>query len=1492
MISLRMRPETGARLVRYVGDTVVFTLEEASGRALPPAWRGMVRTNLGRSRALHRTILGAAAGPQPTAGAEWRDLPMRRQDHAWTLELPLTEPGFFAAKAFAVDERGWQHWTIGPDTGLCVHPDGARTSNLIYCAFPRMFGPSRTRATTGDPALEGRLAELDAQGFTVIPPSGKLRDLQQHLPHIFDTLGCRILHLLPVSPTPTTGARYGRFGSPYAALDLTAIDPALVDFDRRTTGIQQFEELAQAVHQRGGRLFLDLVINHTGWGSSLQENHPEWFRRLPNGEFASPGAWGNTWMDLVELEPHHFELWHELGDVFLTWCRRGVDGFRCDAGYKVPMPVWRYLTARVREEFPDTIFLLEGLGGAWQDTETLLTEGGMQWAYSELFQEFSPLQVSGYLDHALLQSTRVGTLIHYSETHDNDRLAARSPAWSLLRNRLAALTSVSGGFGFTCGVEWLAQEKINVHSARGLAWDNPHHLLDELARLNHLLAQHPCFFDHARLTRLSEPSDPVYALLRQAANQQDVALVLVNTDPAAPHEASLPQETLAHLPHPPVLEWVDLLGQPSPAHHARGRLLFHLVPGAAYCLAPQPTPIGLAGDAYRQTRALAAWALRALTAILDPAAIGAFDWQALAALAQRNPAAFLGSLHRLDPHQTRDRIVAALTEATSQNAYAPVITWQSPDQSRITLIPFHHWLLIQDEAPFRARLTSPHGVVTRLASIPSSQGHIASLPPNSLHGTCQLELDRYAQDTRSIAATVRFLTAEPSFPAHFEGPAYPDLPSPPPTPSQPAPAISGQELIRAAHQRTTRAPALQRLRDALVLLTNRRGAMARIMVDLGRVHSKYDCVLAANLHPEVPVDRHVLIKRIRLWANADGFIGPLEALGLRRFTPGPPARWDLVANAGDGRAVGIALTTWMVPDENTIAFRLERVPLPAGGPWTELPTPFEVRLTVRLDLEDRNFHWETKRNSGADHHFRSHLKPLNTPPGFDFQPAHDRALRAWSDHGQFHESPEWSDHLPHPIEATRGMTGEGDAFSPGWWDLPLSPSQPVTLVASAEPQRHPTQPVPLPPQPSNPPPHHPSFASTLHHAAADFVVRRGEGRTVIAGYPWFLDWGRDTLICARGLLAAGHHDEVRRILLTFARFEDRGTLPNAIHGENASNRDTSDAPLWFGIACEDLAQTSTPPHPPLSLTSDPFSAVVDARGRTLADVLRSIAAGYLAGTPNGVTVDPASGLVWSPSHFTWMDTNHPAGTPREGYPIEIQILWIRLLRLLARLQAAPVAEPWDLLAERAAASLHELFWLESKGWLADVLLAPRGQTARQARPDHALRPNMLFAVSLGELTGPRAQQCVAAAARYLVVPGALRSLAPLPVDPPLPIHAADGRLLNDPTRPYAGRYEGDEDTRRKPAYHNGTAWVWLLPTFCEALVHAWGANPTTLAAARSYLGSTEHLLTQGCLGQLPEILDGDAPHQERGCDAQAWSITETLRVWRWLDQPQPLPPPA
>jgi len=1479
MDTIIMSPQPADRLVRFVGDLIRFSITSDPQASPKSGWQARLRTSLGRARIVREEIIRAHVANVPAFGARWHDVPLTWDGTRWTREIVLCEAGYSSAKAYLVDPKGFQHWPDGSDVGISVHPDWTRTRNTVYCAFTRLFGITRTESQLRPEADEITLQALEKKGFATLPASGTFRDLSRQLPHIIQRLGCQILHLLPVHPTPTTFARYGRMGSPYAALDLTSVDPALVEFDHRTTGIQQFEELTQTSHRLGARVFLDIVINHTGWGSRLFEEHPEFFRRETDGRFASPGAWGVTWEDLVELEPHDVALWDRLAEVLLAWCRRGVDGFRCDAGYKVPTQVWQYINARIHAEFPDAVLLLEGLGGPWESTESLLTEGGMQWAYSELFQNYSGEQVQWYLDYAHRQSERFGTYVHYSETHDNDRLAARGRNWSLLRNRLSALTSVRGGFGFTCGVEWLATEKILVHQRTGLAWDSPSHIVQELATLNHLLAHHPAFFDGASLQRLSPDACPAYGLLRRSADQRWVVLVLINlaTDRSSP--LSLSKADLGS-PNPVAL---DLLGQTLPEISVSAtHISVVLPPGSAYAFSDQPAPPDSLGDQYRASRARVAWALQAASEQVPAECLSGLDTETTSRLVAEDAPRWLTLLSEAIAKRPATADVPLdlsiiTTEWTRASPFPRVVVWRPEQSRRITLVPPGWWLVLFLDTPFHAHLRADGArVESHRHSVPVSKGHIVAFPPRSPTTTQTAFLRWEALDSSASSSTARLhFLADPT-----------DTPPPLPAPDA----------------------------ESVVLLTNRRGGMSRLRVHLGSIRSKYDAALAANLHPSVPVDRHVLVKRVRGWLNADGFISPLDGNNLLHFRPSPAPAWTFRANAGDGRSVIIVLETTMLEDRNTVAFRFAR---------SRTGAPIHADLTLRVDIEDRSFHSETRRNPGAEHHFSNHCRARTDVCGFEFTPAQDRHLRVTCTSGAYHPQPEWSENIPHPIESGRGQVARGDAYSPGWFAVPLQPGDSVVLTLDAEAApptpheiarafppapdvearlgNHPTatpgvapgtddspdvpesgitrtnssRPTTEPPDPSpdSPPIHRlddtSTFARQLATAVEAFVVRRDSGHTVIAGYPWFLDWGRDTLIAARGLLASGWHDEVDGILRVFGRFAEQGTLPNSIHGDNASNRDTSDAALWFIRVVEEAT-----PH----RASDFLDYPIHPGGPSLLQVIRGIVEGHLRGTPNGIQVDPASALVWSPAHFTWMDTNHPAGTPREGYPVEIQALWITALRFLTRVDTAST-DRWERLALQATASFGKLFWLENQGWFSDVLLANAGQPASQAVPDSALRCNMLLPVTLGLASETQGRRCVAAAFEHLLVPGALRSLAPLPVTPPLAIRTKEGHLLNDPNQPYWGRYEGDEDTRRKPAYHNGTAWTWFLPCFCEALALAWNQRAEARRAARAILATAAELLPAGCLGQLPEIIDGDAPHEQRGCDAQAWSVTECLRVW-------------
>ena len=233
--------------------------------------------------------------------------------------------------------------------------------------------------------------------------------------------------------------------------------------------------------------------------------------------------------------------------------------------------------------------------------------------------------------------------------------------------------------------------------------------------------------------------------------------------------------------------------------------------------------------------------------------------------------------------------------------------------------------------------------------------------------------------------------------------------------------------------------------EGLALLTNGRGAMARLHSHLGTVKSKYDCLLGANLHPSAPSDRHIFAKRVRVWVNADGFITALDGQNLLSFEPGPPARWVFVAPAGDGRAVEIHLVADMLPGSNTTVLQFLR---PEGPPQRgeELPSDCTVKLTLRVDLEDRGYHFETCGNPETDLHFATHTQELKRQPGFEFKPSEDRQLRVWTSSGAFHPAPEWSRNLHHSVESTRGMTDRGDAWSPGWFEVPLPSKESVSLI--------------------------------------------------------------------------------------------------------------------------------------------------------------------------------------------------------------------------------------------------------------------------------------------------------------------------------------------------------------------------------------------------------------------------------------------------------------
>jgi len=1407
-------PATGDRLIRYCGDILRFELH-TDGTSAGRAW---LRTNLGQAAIRRREIIEHVEQDSPILSRDWNDIPMQEESPGkYILELPLDEIGRFEAKAFFMPhESHTPVWPGGDNTIIKVEPACTAAGNSVYTAFVRQFGPHK-HLKNYPPSREQELTRLENDGYAVIPKSGTFRQLAKELDHIIGKMGFNIIQLLPIHPVPTTYARMGRFGSPFASIDFLDVDPALAEFDRKTTPLDQFCELTDAVHARNARLMIDLPINHTGWASYLQLHHPEWFVRDEERSFVSPGAWGVTWEDLSELDYSHRELWQYMAEVFLFWCRKGVDGFRCDAGYMVPLPVWEYITAKVREEYPDTIFLLEGLGGKISVTEALLDRANLNWAYSEMFQIYDRGGFEAYLPQAFAISKHYGTLINYAETHDNNRLAAVSPQYAMMRTALAALLSENGAFGITNGVEWFATAKVDVHRASPLNWGAAENQVEHIASLNSILNRHPAFSAGAQIRQVQTGGGNVLAVLRSAPNGEKL-LIAINLDHNAAARVNWRKADFS----PDSGKVYDLISGREIRLSVDGDTAgTDLAPLAAVCLAATPALPEITDD----NRLYSSAALRLCRNLLTRRSADA-------------PAI---------PHSPGEKLRRSpqdfCEEITAKPLVQNITCWnRSQDVRRCVMLPTDHTLLVKAPHPFRAAIAieDVEKRTSNCESLPGQNGeHFAFLCPArdtaaSLHAT--LLLTEYPAD------------AEPqrlSAPLLLTG------------------SGESQQLLRTLTRKQISDT------ENYALLTNNRGAYSQVRLEWGRIVSQYDCLLGANLDPEVPVDRQIMFTRCRAWLVHRDYSREVTPGCIRQVSVvgNSSLRWLFEIPVGMGKSITLEAVLRLVPETNLVKLVFTRIDCDSDE--CRLPTDDPVTLILRPHIEDRSFHTTTKAFAGAEQHWPAAVAPVAN--GFDFAPGGNHRLEMRLSGGRFTGEPEWYYNIPHPFEAQRGLADSGDLFSPGFFKAELKCDNPITLSAAVSSDHCllNTERISVNDAFDLNLPDREPLADALRDSIRAFIVKRNDTRTVIAGYPWFLDWGRDTLICLRGIIAAGMLDEARDILVQFARFEKNGTLPNMIRGNDDSNRDTTDAPLWFFTACSDYQKASP----------DSGFLTTDCGSRTLRDVLKSLAENYIKGTPNGIYMDAESALIFSPSHYTWMDTNFPAGTPREGYPIEIQALWFAALRFMAEIDDDKPR--WQNLAQKVKESIAALYTLPDRDYMADCLLASSGTPAKDAVQDNALRPNQLFAITLGAIDDERTAMRILAAAESLLIPGAIRSLADRPVSPPLPVYR-DGVLLNDPQNPYWGYYGDDEDTRRKPAYHNGTAWSWPFPSYCEALYMIGGEDlrPTAL----SILSSGELLANSGCIGHIPEILDGNHPHAQRGCQAQAWGDTELYRILRLLQQ--------
>jgi predicted glycogen debranching enzyme len=628
------------------------------------------------------------------------------------------------------------------------------------------------------------------------------------------------------------------------------------------------------------------------------------------------------------------------------------------------------------------------------------------------------------------------------------------------------------------------------------------------------------------------------------------------------------------------------------------------------------------------------------------------------------------------------------------------------------------------------------------------------------------------------------------------------------------------------------------------LVTNGLGGFASGTV-AGLCTRRYHGLLVAALRP--PVERTVLVAKLELaidyhgtryylTANeyADGTIDPCGGNHLESFhVEGLIPVWTwCIAD------VRIRQRIWMEHGRNTtyVTLELER----AGAPLSLEATPL---------CTWRDYHAHSRGG------WNLRVDPLERGCRITaFDGAAPYTLQA--DRGDFETDTGWYWNFRHRIEAERGLDDLEDLFRPGRFRTLLRSGEQVTFVLSTEPGAVRGNGTALRRERSRQqdlsrrlPAAAPDWIRRLGLAADQFIVERrdaaGNGRTVIAGYPWFSDWGRDTMIALSGLtLTCGRPEIAREILQTFAWHVSDGMLPNRFpDAGTAPEYNTVDATLWYFDAIDRY----------LEATRDPEF------GRAIRPVLESIIDWHERGTRYSIQADAGDGLLYAGEpgvQLTWMDAKvgDRVITPRIGKPVEINALWHRALRVTAALAQSQgdgaAARSFSARADRVRQSFRDRFWNPHAGCLFDVIDGPGGN-------DAGIRPNQLFAVSLegGLVERTQARAVVDLCASALWTPYGLRSLSP-----------------RDPA--YIGRYRGGP-ADRDAAYHQGTVWSWLLGPFAIAHFSVYG-DP---AAALSFLEPMEGHLREACVGSISEIFDGDEPNGAHGCFAQAWSVAEILRAW-------------
>ncbi len=628
------------------------------------------------------------------------------------------------------------------------------------------------------------------------------------------------------------------------------------------------------------------------------------------------------------------------------------------------------------------------------------------------------------------------------------------------------------------------------------------------------------------------------------------------------------------------------------------------------------------------------------------------------------------------------------------------------------------------------------------------------------------------------------------------------------------------------------------------LETNGLGGFASSTI-VGLNTRRYHGLLTAATKP--PVGRMVLLSKLEetLVVNGErydlstnqypGVVHPQGHQYLKNFRldPFPIFTYEVAG-------VEIEKSVLMVQGENTTVVQYKR--------RKKKRNVNDCRLELRPLIAFRDFHSTAHENDAINKNFETGeglitIRPYSGLPELHF--AHDAAE---VEAGGF-----WYHNFEYQVERDRGLDFFEDLFNPFVLKFDLNSKTGASIIASTE-QRSAANATKLTKAENDrrkkvisSAPSKDDLLRALFAAADQYIVSRGDQKTVIAGYHWFADWGRDTMIALPGLTLATKRPEIAKsILLEFSKHIDQGMLPNRFPdvGEQPEYN-TVDATLWYFEAVRAL----------LERTND-----YEFVRNNLYSVLVEIINWHERGTRYRIHVD-SDGLLFAGEpgvQLTWMDAKVGdwVVTPRIGKPVEIQALWYNALRVMENLATwfgdDSNAERFSRMAALAKENFNRQFWNEELGCLYDVI---DGENR-----DGSIRPNQIFAISLHHsiLDSDKAERVFEIVQDELLTPVGLRSLSP-----------------SDPQ--YRGRYEGDV-RGRDSAYHQGTVWPWLIGPFISGYFKVNGVNKTSRKQAKKWLaGFNDHLSVAG-LNQISEVFDGDAPHRPGGCIAQAWSVAELLRV--------------